>query len=284
MDLIDTVKHKCCAIPLRHIYKIFIFVILCAVLFPANAISFKKHFFIVRKAISVYKKMPSSKVHWNVLGKSTLKKRIYIKQFGRGENLIMIIGGIHGDEPTGILSAVKLAEYIRIHPKSIKNRVVIIPCVNPDGLYDARRTNANLVDINRNFPSESWSPEYEEDYNDPGMEPGSEIETKLVMKAVNTYKPSRIIQIHQPFNGIFPTENVSAELMTRLSEISGIQIKYDLGYPTPGSLEHYDGYKEYNIQGITYELGDVDTEPDYPKIINSLIEAINFKETITVQD
>ena len=252
------------------------FIILSIAFSSADAISYKKQNAILRKAIITYRGLSSSGIKWDILGKSNWQNKIYYKEFGSGKKLTMIIGGMHGDEPSGFISALKLAQYIKKNPSSINNRVIIIPCINPDGLIVGRRTNGRKVDLNRNFPSKTWSPDYVKFYNNPGKLPASEPETVLTANAIEEYRPDLIIQMHQPFNTLYPDDKVSAELLQKMSEITGIPISNDIGYATPGSLGSFKSSLDYEVDGITYELCDVDREPDYVKITESLIEAINY--------
>lgn len=253
-----------------------ILIILSITLTSADAGSWKKTNAILRKAVKSYRSLPSSGIKWKVLGKSNWKNRIYYKEFGSGEKLTMVIGGIHGDEPASTISVIKLAQYIKKNPSSIKNRVIIIPCLNPDGLIKGRRTNGRKVDINRNFPTESWSPEYVKYYNNPGRLPASEPETVLLANSIDDYRPNLIIQMHQPFNTLYPDDKTPAKLVEKMSEITGLPISHDIGYATPGSLGSFKSGLEYEIHGITFELCDIDREPDYEKITEALIEAINY--------
>ena len=244
----------------------------------AYAVSYKKHDVILRKAVRMYHDLPASDIKWKVIGKSNWKNRIYYKEFGEGEKLTLIIGGLHGDEPAATISAIKLAQYIKKNPSSIQNRVIIIPCANPDGLIKGRRTNGRKVDINRNFPTENWSSQYRKKYHNPGRLPASEPETVIIANLIEDYKPHLLIQMHQPFNAIYPEKNTPAELVKRISEISGFPIEDDIGYHTPGSLGSYGFTLDYKIQSITYEMGPIDYEPDYNKVTQSLIEAINYRD------
>lgn len=250
--------------------------ILCVSIPDAGAISYKKHNAILRKTVTMYRGLPSSGIKWEVLGKSYRKKKIYYREFGSGGKLTMIIGGLHGDEPAGVISAIKLARYLKKNPSSITNRVIIIPCINPDGLFKGERTNWNNVDLNRNFPSATWSPYYLKPYNNPGRLPASEPETVLLANAIDEFRPGLIIQMHQPFNAIYPDDNVPADLAEKMSEISGIPVLHDIGYDTPGSLGSLKPFLDFKTSGITYELCRIDREPDYNRIIESLIAAINY--------
>lgn len=250
--------------------------ILCVSIPDAGAISYKKHNAILRKTIIMYNSLPSSGIRWEVLGKSYRNKKIYYKEFGSGEKLTMVIGGLHGDEPAGVISAIKLARYLKNNPSSIKNRVIIIPCINPDGLFKGERTNWNDVDLNRNFPSSTWSPYYLKPYNNPGKLPASEPETVLLANAIDEFRPGLIIQLHQPFNAVYPDSDVPAGLAEKISEISGIPLLYDIGYETPGSLGSLKPFLNFKTSCITYELCRIDREPDYSRITDSLVAAINY--------
>lgn len=253
-------------------------IIICMSLSGAEGKSYKRESAILKKAVKAYRGLPSSSIKWQVLGKSNWKQRIYYKEFGSGEKLTMIIGGMHGDEPCGFLAALKLAQYIKKNPSSISNRVIIIPCLNPDGLTKGRRTNGRMVDINRNFPSPTWSSEYVKSYNNPGKLPASEPETVLIANAIEEYRPEMIIQMHQPFNTLYPDDNTPAALLDKMSEITGMHVSHDIGYATPGSLGSYKSSQEYPVCGITFELCETDREPDYGRITESLIEAVNYTE------
>jgi len=242
----------------------------------ADAVSYKKFNRILHKAIIAYRGLPSSGTKWKVLGTSNWNNNIYYREFGSGKKLTMIIGGIHGDEPSGFLSTLKLAQYIKKHPSSIRNRVVIIPCLNPDGLIKGERTNGRDVDLNRNFPTETWSPEFTKEYNNPGRLPASEPETVLVANAIEDFNPDVVIQMHQPFNTLYPDRNAPAGLLQKMSKITGLPVSDDIGYATPGSLGSYKSGMNNEVFGITYELCAIDREPDYEKITKSLIEAINY--------
>ena len=60
------------------------------------------------------------------------------------------------------------------------NGLMFIPCLNPDGMQLGRRTNANGVDLNRNFPTKNWGEDTSLAGNNPsdyfgGTSAGSEI-------------------------------------------------------------------------------------------------------------
>lgn len=236
-----------------------------------------RHNAIIRKAVRAYRQMEKSPVGWKVLGYSRNINEIYYREFGSGKRTLLVIGGMHGDEPAATISVIKFGEYLDSCPEILTGRVVLIPCINPDGLIRGTRTNARKIDLNRNFPSPTWEYDYKKDYNNPGRLPASEPETVLVVNAIYDYKPWMIIQMHQPFGKLYPSEGVPDDLYNRMSMLSGYEIAFDIGYETPGSLGSYTGTDSLDIPGITYEIGSIDYEPDYGRINLSLLEAANYR-------
>ena len=233
---------------------------------------------ILRKTITAYRHIKNSPVGWKVLGYSCRKRPIYYREFGSGQKTVLIIGGMHGDEPAATMSVIKFGKYLHSCPELITgSRVVLIPCINPDGLMRGTRTNSRGVDLNRNFPSSTWRAEYVKSYNNPGKLPASEPETVLMVNAIFNCRPWLIIQVHQPFGNLYLSEGVPEDLYEQMSRLSGLGIEFDIGYDTPGSLGSYAAMDEIDIPVITLELGPVYAEPDYGRINLSLLEAVNYR-------
>lgn len=120
---------------------------------------------------------------------------------------ILVMSLIHGDEKqAGELGRFWLE---RLHKLDPRNSWRIIPIANPDGVKNATRTNANGVDLNRNFPTVDWSSDavryWEKDTRKsprkfPGYVAGGEPETKCFVKHLEEYKPDFVISIHTPLN------------------------------------------------------------------------------------
>lgn len=251
----------------------FIFILIFSI--AAVSGSHSRHNRIIKKATSAHKPLERDR-NWKVLGRSNWRNKILCREFGEGEKTVLIVGGMHGDEPVSVLAVIKLAGYLEENPGSIRNRAVIIPCLNPDGLRVGTRTNGRRIDINRNFPSSTWNFGYDKYYNNPGPLPASEPETIIFIEAMDRYLPAIIIQMHQPFGALYPDEGAPEDLVSAMSQISGFPVSSDIGYSTPGSMGSFKSEQEYEIIGITYELGEVDREPDYDVVTRSLVEAINY--------
>jgi hypothetical protein len=65
---------------------------------------------------------------------------------------VLVNAGIHGNEPAGVESALKLVEYIASHPQEFSAMAVdVIPLINPWGWTHDIRFNRTGIDINRDF-------------------------------------------------------------------------------------------------------------------------------------
>lgn len=241
-----------------------------------DAGKYKKHDAIINKTVKAYRAMGRSRVGWKVLGYSVKKNKIFFREFGKGERTLLVIGGMHGDEPAATMAVIKFGEYLHNCPELLTGRVVLIPCINPDGLMRGTRTNANRVDINRNFISDTWTQDYGKEHNNPGKFPASEPETVLIINAIHDYSPWMTIQVHQPFAAIYPSNRVDEKLYENMSALSGLPVKFSVGYDTPGSFGSYTDREDLAIPGITFELGSIFEEPDYDRINLALLEAANY--------
>lgn len=242
-----------------------------------HARGFRPYHVIQYKTIKEYRAMATSPIRWKVLGYSNDMNPVYYREFGSGKKVLLIIGGLHGDEPAGTMSVIKFGEYLNEFPELLKGHVVLIPCINPDGLINGTRTNAHNIDINRNFPAPTWEAVYKKSFNNPGRIPGSEPETVMLVNAIFDYKPWLVIGVHQPFGKLYPSQGVPEDLYKNMSKISGYGIKFDIGYETPGSLGGYISEESRAIPSITFEIGPIDIEPDYDAITYAYLEAANYR-------
>ncbi len=132
-------------------------------------------------------------VHFEKTGHDKAKRRI------------LVFSLIHGDE-TGAGSLVRywLERLNEIDPR---NDWRIVPVLNPDGFKSKTRTNANNVDLNRNFPTTDWEELATASWKKqtssnprrfPGTVAGGEPEVKCALKHIEEYKPEFVVSIHTP--------------------------------------------------------------------------------------
>ena len=147
------------------------------------------------------------------------------------------MAGIHGGyEWNTITLANELITHINEHPEVIPTdaTLYIIRNMNPDGEARAHgldgRVNHNGVDLNRNFPSENWTAEWDRDgcwiYRPTtgGLYAGSEPETRTVMSFIKSHKIEALISYHSAALGVFPGgvpwEEPSKQLAKALSKVT----------------------------------------------------------------
>lgn len=172
---------------------------------------------------------------------------------GQVENPVLMIGGVHGDEPEGVRLAEELLSWLRKNHKDEElHPWILIPCLNADGYRRNERTNSAGVDLNRNFPTPDWSSIAKAPRYFPGPRPGSEPETRALVRLIETTKPVLVIHFHSwkpcvVYTG--PSGKKAAEI---LSPGPSHPVSEDIGYPTPGSLGQF-GWLVHQIPVICIE-------------------------------
>jgi protein MpaA len=142
----------------------------------------------------------------------------------------------------------------------------VILAANPDGLIRGTRGNARGVDLNRNFPTDSWRAapvtcrSTIEDPSDvvlgTGAYAGSEPEVQALLALLDELRPSAVVALHAPLACI-DDANDSA-LGRRLAARTGMPLVRDVGYPTPGSFGSWGA--EHGVAVVTYEFPLAATE------------------------
>ncbi len=201
---------------------------------------------------------------------------IFKYTFGDSGPQALIIGGVHGDEPEGVVAAQGvLAALIRNF--DLKLQVTVIPEFNPEGILNAKRTNSSGVDLNRNLPTKDWTAEFKTERYFPGKSALSEPENKALAQLLDKTEFDIIISLHSwnpmiNING--PGCEPEADILKSFTDYS---IEPDIGYPTPGSLGTYTG-KERSISTITFEI---QRDIDFAKINEIHVPALlaSLKET-----
>jgi predicted deacylase len=149
------------------------------------------------------------------IGLSVRGSAIQAVSLGTGQSVVLLIGGLHGGEenPSADL-AEQLARYIGQHVKELPAnvRIVFIPRANPDGYVDQSRTNANAVDLNRNWPTADWAAEalHGDEAVSGGPMPLSEPETEALHEFIDSLSPVVVISLHNYAAIVEPNESGQA--------------------------------------------------------------------------
>ncbi len=180
-----------------------------------------------------------------------------------GSNNILVIGVVHGDEPQGKFLIDSYLSRLSDNKICAKNNLLFIPCLNPDGMARKTRTNANGVDLNRNFPTANWGKNLGDnatcDDNATAYYGGecaaSEIETQFLIDTVEKYSPKLVVTLHTPYK-IVNYDGPAQDIAQRISDIIKYPVEKSVGYPTPGSFGTFCG-AERGIPTITLEMDEI---------------------------
>lgn len=176
---------------------------------------------------------------------------------------ILLIGGIHGDELTSVSIIFRWMGWIG-KPDAALYQWRVIPLANPDGLKakPSTRTNANGVDINRNFRTPDWGKDARNYWikrtgrdprRYPGKAAGSEIETRWLEAQIEEFSPDMIISIHAPYNLLDYDGPVPQPMRFGRLSLARLGVY-------PGSLGNYGGlFKQIPV--ITIELPNATSMP-----------------------
>ncbi len=200
---------------------------------------------------------------------------------------VLLIGGIHGDEYSSVSIVFKWLATLNKHHSGLFHWHVV-PLLNPDGLLrkKSQRTNANNIDLNRNFPINDWENtaiKYwtEEAHKNPRYYPGpealSETESNWLLGHINVFRPDVIVSVHAP-HGIIDHDGprVAPE------KLGALYLNYLGTYP--GSLGNYAGVQR-QIPVITIELPYAGIMPTKDEIRDIWLDMVKWlRKNITEEE
>jgi murein peptide amidase A len=134
---------------------------------------------------------------------------------------VLIFGVIHGDEQAG-LQIIALLNQLPVPPGV---DLYLVASMNPDGVANNTRGNANGVDLNRNFPF-NWGPiGAPGDGQYAGPEAASEPETRAAVALITAIDPDLVIWYHQDLFTIAPGQGRDGAIRARYAELTGLPME-----------------------------------------------------------
>lgn len=73
---------------------------------------------------------------------------VTLRSSNRGP-VVLVVGGIHGDQPAGVRAAETVAQYDHLQ----RGTLIVVPALNKEAVELGRRTARDGVDLNRTFPT-----------------------------------------------------------------------------------------------------------------------------------
>lgn len=167
---------------------------------------------------------PPSAPQWREVGRSVQGRPLRAITVGTGARRVLWIGGIHGDETEGVLATAELLRTVAEDPVLTASvTLTVLEDANPDGRAARRRTNANGVDLNRNFPAANFDPSPPEH----GGFPLSQPESRAVDALIDAVHPELIVVMHSWLGRQFVTsDGPAADLVSRFTAKSGMTYEY----------------------------------------------------------
>lgn len=186
-----------------------------------------------------------NKASYVTVGKSYENRDITLFRIGTPNGgKVLLDSSMHGWEDIGSVVQYHYAKWLLETSDSYaqktlrENYTLLIPIVNMDSRERQNQDFSSCsygVDLNRNFVR-SWNPKACNDYDYPGLEAGSEPETKALKYVFNTYRPSVYLNMHYG-GGPYLAYHNKNNMVTVNAIISRIdQLSPQLGV-TPYSVE-----------------------------------------------
>ncbi len=194
---------------------------------------------------------------------------------------ILLVGGTHGDELSSISVVFKWMHTLENHHSGLFHWR-INPLMNPDGALQRKhsRTNANGVDLNRNFDTpdgqygaalEYWKNKtYKNERRYPGPYPVSEPETNWLYQEIRDFQPDVVIAVHAPYSLV----DYDAPDRKNAPRKIGYLYKNLMG-TYPGSLGNYAGIY-LGVPVVTLELPHAGIMPTKRQIRNLWTDLVRW--------
>lgn len=222
------------------------------------------------------------------IGTSVKGRGITAYRFGSGASKVIFVGGTHGDEKSSVYALNSLADYLETNPDKIPahRTIIIIPNLNPDGFAAGTRTNANNVDLNRNFPSNNWKqgvtmPGGSYNANGGGSAPLSEPESRALANYVLSQSPRLVLTYHAAAGVVIPNDSGDSDALAHIYDqksnvgyASNSQTGAIFAYDTTGAFEDWL-HDKHGIPTLLIELW-TKTGNEFSKNQNAMLHMVQL--------
>ena len=164
----------------------------------------------------------------------------------------ILFGAIHGDEAVTQMMLERLADELVERPPG--RDTWIVPVVNVDGVVAGTRNNANDIDLNRNFASQSWGTQRRPGYN-PGAAAEDQPETQALVALIDRVGAHRLIALHATYRMV-NWDGCAGPLAAEMARMCGYPIEHDMGYRRRSSHEVRGRAQGSHHARVTYLVVD----------------------------
>ena len=185
------------------------------------------------------------------IARSVEGRPIAARRFGGAGSALLIMGGIHGNEPASVDALLDVAARLLAAPEAAPIPIWLLPAANPDGLAAGHKNSAHDVDLNRNFPARNFAAAHAPGYF-PGPAPLSEPETRAIAALIAGQPIRAAVAVHAPFACV-NYDGPAADWAAAVAAACGWPARQDIGYPTPGSFGSWLGV-DRALPVLTLEL------------------------------
>ncbi len=218
------------------------------------------------------------------IGQSVEDRPIYSFSVGEGENIVLVVGGIHTGAEYNSFDVVSklLKHYEGVKEGVLENvQLVFVPVVNPDGIANNTRTNAHDVDLNRNWSTDDWKadtyhPDRGTSEGTGGDKPLSEPETIALNSLIADIDPSVVIMFYSQAGSVEDNDVGIAHSVAAL-------------YANVADYTHIDEWTYYEITGDllaslredgipAFEVVLETRETEFDRNLKGLQEVLNYFE------
>ena len=218
------------------------------------------------------------------IGATVQNRPLEVSCVGTGSQTVLIVGGIHtGMEAITSTLAQEIADVARTGELAVPSaiRLCVLPMLNVDGIALAQRTNANAVDLNRNWPGADWqATAFHSGPVGAGAQPLSEPEARALYDYILGKHPDIVLVLHCCGALVEANEAPEASHMARVYA-AGASLTYIeewKAYPITGQF--IDSMQERGIPAIDIEMSRRD-ETDFAAHRAGVVALVYYLATQT---